>query len=150
MPRLHLWDSLTKPPDVQIWKSKHGAEWHSITTYCLSSISVKLDWETVLAHLSSPSVSDTPLFLTSLQCSLPALWSGTPLENSGAFPPSVTSQPSLKHLVHHSYTYTTCGMKQATWTTYKRAPLCLHVSPWLHGSLGTLQAHGALVNPTTK
>lgn len=118
MPRHCLWNVVTKS-DVQIWDSKLPAEWHLTTTYRLSSISFKMDRETTRAHLSSPSLSDTPLFLTSFKCSLLTLRLGIPLENCGAFPPSVTSQPSLKHLVHHSYTFTTCKIKQAIWPFYK-------------------------------
>lgn len=69
--------------------------------------------ESPRAHLSSPSLSDTPLFPTSFKCSILTLRLGIPLEKCGAFPPSVTSQPSLKHLVHHSYTFTKCKIKQA-------------------------------------
>lgn len=67
--------------------------------------------EFILAHLSA-SLSDMPLFLTSFKCWLLALRLGIPLENCAAFPPSITSQPSLKHLVHHGYTFTTYEMKQ--------------------------------------
>lgn len=69
-----------------------------------------------ISHLH-PSL--TLLCSTSFKCSLLTLRLGIPLENCGAFPPSVTSQPSLKHLVHHSYTFTTCKIKQAMWPFYK-------------------------------
>lgn len=148
MPRLHLWVVVTKPPDVQIWKRQHWAELYSLTTDLLSSISVKMNsMESMLAHLSSTSLSVTPLFLTSFKCWLLTLWLGIPLDNWGAFPPSVTSQPSLKHLVHHSYTY------HAKWTgnmNFIQRPQCFYVSPWLHGSLGSPQAPEALVSPTVK
>lgn len=125
----------TVQQNVQIWDSKLPAEWHLTTTYRLSSISVKMDRETRRAHLSSPSLSDTPLFLTSFKCSLLTLRLGIPLENCGAFPPSVTSQPSLKHLVHHSYTFTTCKIKQAMWPFYKdHDPFKSHLhstDPWI-------------------
>lgn len=59
-----------KSSDVQTWDSKLPAQWHLTTTYRLSLyyclISFKMDLETTHAHLSSQSLSDTPLFLRPL------------------------------------------------------------------------------------